>query len=345
MRKRVDKQGLRILIIRFSSIGDIVLTTALIRNLKKTNPSWKIDFLTKKENSIILENNPYINRVIPYEGSFSSTLSMLKQEGYDFVIDSHSKILSILFAIRLRRPWARVRKGSIKKSFMVGLKLRKASVEHIADLHIKTGRKLGVENDGEGLDYFLSEKDYEFTLPEGFEEGYIALVAGAKHFTKQIPKELMIEICKHIDRPIVILGDGNDGLKAEEVIRAIGDDADKNREKKIYNACGKYNLNQSSAIIDKSLLVITSDTGLMHIASALNKDIISIWGNTVPEFGLHPYMPRDTGSKTKIFEIKDLKCRPCSRIGFDECPKKHFRCMLEHSGKEIGEYASLIIRN
>jgi ADP-heptose:LPS heptosyltransferase len=94
----------------------------------------------------------------------------------------------------------------------------------------------------------------------------------------------------------------------------------------IYNTCGHYNINQSASLVKKANVILTPDTGLMHIASAFKKKIVSVWGNTVPEFGMYPYLPNPD---SEIMEIKNLKCRPCSKIGFTECPKKHFKCIKD----------------
>ena len=102
----------------------------------------------------------------------------------------------------------------------------------------------------------------------------------------------------------------------------------------LYNACGIYSINQSAAIISMASLVLTNDTGLMHIAAALGKDLHSFWGNTIPEFGMYPYLPKGGGS-SMIHQVEDLSCRPCSKIGYEKCPKKHFRCMMDIDVSEI----------
>jgi ADP-heptose:LPS heptosyltransferase len=97
-------------------------------------------------------------------------------------------------------------------------------------------------------------------------------------------------------------------------------------KQKVHNTCGDYTIHQSASIVRQSALVITNDTGLMHIAAALKKKVISIWGNTIPEFGMYPYYGAHPSSGL-ILEVTDLPCRPCSKIGYEECPKGHFKCM------------------
>lgn len=332
---KIFRPKLKVLIIRFSSIGDIILTSPLVRCLKKRFPEGEIHYLTKENNVILLENNPNIDKIIPYKkGKFSTVTNKLRKENYDLIIDSHNKLLSILFILRLFRPRVSIKKQSFRKWLFVKFGINLLPNKHVVELHLDTIKHLGVENDGKGLDYFLYEEDYVSpdALPLSFQEGYIALVAGAKHFTKQIPEDILIEICNNIHKPILILGDKNDRKKAENVEKSVGT--------KVFNGCGVFNINQSAALIDKSLGVITSDTGLMHIAAARDKNIISIWGNTIPEFGLYPYFSKNSKAKVYIFEKKDLKCRPCSRIGYNKCPKGHFKCMKNHNPIEISEIAN-----
>jgi heptosyltransferase-2 len=108
----------------------------------------------------------------------------------------------------------------------------------------------------------------------------------------------------------------------------------------ILNACGKFNLNQSASLVKQAKFVISHDTGLMHIASAFKKDIISVWGNTVPVFGMYPYL---SGENSIIVENNNLKCRPCSKIGFKKCPKKHFKCMNDIDESQIIKQVNKLI--
>jgi heptosyltransferase-2 len=182
---------------------------------------------------------------------------------------------------------------------------------HIVDRYLKTTESLGVINDNQGLDYFIPAKDIV-----QINEPYIAFAIGGQHATKKLPTTRIIEICQKLSGKIMLLGGKEDATAAEEIEKAVGVN--------IINACGKYNLNQSASLVQQSAYLITHDTGLMHIASALKKKVISIWGNTVPEFGMYPYL-----TEFKIIENKNLSCRPCSKIGYSKCPKGHFKCMSE----------------
>ena len=122
------------------------------------------------------------------------------------------------------------------------------------------------------------------------------------------------------------MGGKEDNQLAEEIKTEIGDN--------IFVACGQYNINQSASLVKQAKKIITHDTGLMHIAAACKKEIICVWGNTVPDFGMYPYLPIKSNQPTSI-QVADLKCRPCSKIGFAKCPKKHFNCMNKINEEQI----------
>ena len=201
---------------------------------------------------------------------------------------------------------------------------------------METVKPLGIKMDALGLDFFIPEKDEVAitSLPETHQKGYVALAIGAQHHTKKLPFKRMVELCDKINKPIVLLGGKGDMEMGERVTNFFRKTTKSkpheegllklNKKTIIYNVCGKYNLNQSASIIKKANYVFTHDTGLMHIAAAFKKQIFSIWGNTIPSFGMYPYRTKFT-----IFENNRLDCRPCSKIGFNKCPKGHFKCMNE----------------
>lgn len=308
----------KILIIRFSSIGDIVLTTPVIRNLKLQGDDVEVHYLTKKQYAGILENNPYIDKIHVLDKTFDNLIPALQSEKFNYIIDLHKNLRTLRVKRKLKVKSFSFNKVNKEKFLIVNFKINKLPDIHIVDRYMETIKLFVEKNDMQGLDFFIPAKDeVEIkSLPENFQSGYVAFAIGAQHSTKRLPDDKIISICKKINRPIVLLGDNNDDIVAKKVEVAIGNN--------IYNACGKYNLNQSASFVKQARVVITHDTGLMHIAAALKKRIISVWGNTIPEFGMYPYMPDED---SEIIEVKNLKCRPCSKIGFNHCPKKHFKCM------------------
>lgn len=311
-------QKVKFLIIRFSSIGDIVLTSPVVRNLKNQVEGAEIHYLTKSQFQSLVETNPHIDKVHTLKKSLSETVKELKLEHFDYVIDLHRNIRTARFKNKLRIISFSFEKLNWEKWLLVNLKKNKMPDVHIVDRYVDTLKVFDVNNDQKGLDFFIPEKD-EVNVSEISEElknGYVGVVVGAFHFTKKLTKEKIITICNKIDKPILLLGGLDNKEEAEEIKKSV--------KGTIFNTCGDYNINQSASLVKQANVLLTPDTGLMHIASAFKKKIISVWGNTVPEFGMYPYLP---DNESEIVEIKDLKCRPCSKIGFSQCPKKHFKCI------------------
>ncbi|MBK7572705.1 MAG: glycosyltransferase family 9 protein [Bacteroidetes bacterium] len=312
---------MKFLLLRFSSIGDIVLTSPVIRCLKKQVPGAEVHFLTKKSFEAVTKHNPYLDKTFLFEERVHEVLDLLKEENYDAVIDLHHNFRTLKLKRALGVPSHSFNKLNIEKWMAVNFKTKSLPNKHIVDRYLETVSSFGVKNDGEGLDYFITPDDEKIvtTLPSSFQPNYIAWVIGAKHATKQLPLSKMISIAGKLKMPVVILGGKEDMMRSKEIISHFN--------VPVFDGCGNFSLNQSAAIVKHAHHVITHDTGLMHIAAAFRKKIISVWGNTIPEFGMYPYLPAAFSANNKIVEIKNLSCRPCSKIGFDKCPKGHFKCM------------------
>ncbi len=322
----------KILIIRFSSIGDIVLTTPVIRCLKNQLPEAEIHFLTKKQYEPILANNPYIDKLWLYDQNLRKIINGLRYSHLDFIVDLHSNFRSERIKRQLRLVSFPFHKINYEKWLMVNLKKNRLPDKHIVDRYMETLKFFDVFNDGKGLDYFIDEENdrpSEKLLPK-IPDNYIAMAIGAQHFTKKMPSTQLASLCNNLKLPVVLLGGKEDEQSAMEIVQ-------QSRKKNILDLTGKVSLNTSAWLIKNSSLVISHDTGMMHIAAAYKKKIISIWGNTIPEFGMVPYLP-DPASR--ICEVKGLSCRPCTKIGFRECPKKHFKCMKDQETLEIALYAN-----
>ena len=308
------------LIVRFSSIGDIVLTTPVVRCLKQQVPNCKIHFLTKTQYSSILQNNPYIDKIIGYDGDWNMLISNLKTTKYRCIIDLHHNARTLRLKNSLDIKSFTFNKLNINKWLLTALKINTMPNKHIVDRYMDTVKSFNVTNDGKGLDYFIPELDEvkQSDLPSSHLFGYIGLVIGAAHNTKKMPVEKLKELCSKIHYPIILLGGKEDRANGEEIAAF--------ERGHVYNSCGKFSINESADIVKKARLIITHDTGLMHIAAAFKKPIISIWGNTVPSFGMTPYYGNVQITNSQ-FEVANLGCRPCTKIGYDSCPKKHFKCM------------------
>ncbi|MGN6419091.1 MAG: glycosyltransferase family 9 protein [Pseudobacter sp.] len=312
---------MKFLIVRFSSIGDIVLTTPVVRCLKKQAVTAEVHFLTKKSFLPVLAANPYIDKIHTIDNNLDEMIENLEEEDFDYVIDLHHNLRTLRVKRGLGKQSFSFSKLNIQKWLLTSFKINRMPDVHIVDRYLDTLKSFRIRNDGQGLDYFIPEKDHikEEDIPTSHHAGYIGLVIGAALNTKKYPLHKLKELVSIIDHPIILLG-GKEDREEGDAIAAID-------PMKIYNACGKFNINESADLVRRSKLIISNDTGLMHIASAFRKPIISLWGNTVPEFGMYPYYPTTLTNSFDIMEVKGLSCRPCSKIGYDKCPKKHFKCM------------------
>lgn len=325
----MEVNKVKILVIRFSSIGDIVLTTPVLRCLKhQLDGEVELHYLTKRQYKSVVEENPYVAKIHTIEKSTNEIVAELKLEKFDYVVDLHKNLRSRRVVKSLKIFSFSFNKANYSKWLITAFKINKLPKVHIVDRYLEAVKSLGVSNDFQGLDYFISDHDQVdlLTLPDVHQNGYIAFAIGAQHATKRLPLTKIISICKKINAPIVLLGGKEDALTGQEIENALGEN--------IYNSCGKYSLNQSASLVAQSKTLITHDTGLMHIGAALGIKIISIWGNTIPEFGMYPYYPNHP-EKYVMVENKELKCRPCSKIGHDSCPKKHFKCMVDIDEEQI----------
>jgi ADP-heptose:LPS heptosyltransferase len=323
--KKVNK----ILVLRFSSIGDIVLTTPVLRIIKTQMPHVELHYCTKKSYHSLLASNPHIDKIYTLDKELAPLVATLKTEKYDFVVDLHNSLRTRLIKLQLGVKSKAFDKLNTRKWIFTNFKKNVMPNVHIVDRYVDTLKPLGLKNDEEGLEYFIPHKDEieKDWLPETHREYYIVYAIGGQHATKKLPLKKMIQLCDQINKPIVLIGGKEDVETGEQIADFFNQQSDEiieklNKKAVIFNACGKFNINQSAAIIRDAKVVFTHDTGMMHIAAAFKKKIYSIWGNTSPHFGMYPYK-----TEFVIYENNKLKCRPCSKIGFKACPKGHFKCM------------------
>ena len=310
----------KFLIIRFSSIGDIVLTSPVVRCLKQQVPEAEIHFLVKDKFQSVVAHNPYIDKIHVLAHSWELMIEELKTESYDYIIDLHHNVKTLRVKKALKVKSFSFYKLNIQKYLLTAFKINLLPKTHIVDRYLKTVESFGVKNDGQGLDYFIAEEEQTKLkdIPASHQAGYIACVIGAAHNTKKWPVHKWKQFCTEIKHPVILLG-GPEDREAAETIASVDDI-------KVYNACGKFSLNESADLVRKAKLVITHDTGLMHIAAAYKKPIISLWGNTVPAFGMTPYYGAAMVPDV-ILQVHKLWCRPCSKIGYNQCLLGHFKCM------------------
>lgn len=318
---------MKILVIRFSSMGDIIYTTPVVRCLKQQLPDAQIHFLTKPAFKYIYEDNPYLDKLLLLKDTLNETIKEIKHEKYLHIIDLHSNLRTAIIKLKTGIPASTYNKQTIKKWLSLKLRMQLIPPVHLVDRYMQTVAFLGIKNDRKPIDYFIKKQyDINTLLPASHQNNYIAFIIGAAHFTKRMPNEKIIAICKALKLPVVLLGGNDVKENGEFIATALGEN--------VYNACGITSLDESVFIVSKAAYVIGFDTGLTHIAEAFNKPIASIWGSTVPELlGVQPYRI----SRSLISGV-ELSCRPCSKYGLAKCPKGHFKCMYNINEKEIADF-------
>ena len=288
----------KVLIIRFSSIGDIVLTSPVIRCLKKQK-NTEIHYLTKSIFKEILEENIYIDKLYVIEKSISEVFKQLKSENYDYVIDLHNNIRSNILTLKLFRPTRRYSKSLFNRFRLLKLGAKKIQIKHVAERYLDTLRFFDIKNDNKGLDFFV-HNEINVLINE---PNYLTWCIGASNSNKKLPVKTIIDTCNNIDLPIVLLGGKEDYNSGQQIMKI-------SKSNKIYNFCGKASVSESAEIIKKSKALFSNDTGMMHIGAAFNKPIISFWGCTKPSLGFTPY--KITNS---ILIIANPSIKPCSKHG------------------------------
>jgi heptosyltransferase-2 len=289
----------------------------------------EIHYLTRKSFAAVLKGNPFIDHLHLLDKNLPDLINRLKKEHFDQIIDLHHNLRSARFKWTLKRPAHSFNKLNIEKWLYVQFKWNRLPKVHIVDRYLHTLSHLGIRNDNKGLDYFIPQKEEIDPSALPFPD-YVGLVIGAAHATKRLPLHKLQQLVGNLTMPVVLLGGKEDRGTGSELASIAPD--------RIYNACGLYSLNQSASLVRQARLIITHDTGLMHIAAAFQKPILSVWGNTVPEFGMFPYLPQIERKESR-WQVNDLPCRPCSKIGFSQCPKTHFACMEQQDVQQLAATA------
>ncbi len=315
---------MRLLFIRFSAIGDIVLASPALRCAKQQIPGVEIHFLTKKSMKAVSEANPYVDRFHYFDKDLSATIQELKACKFDYIIDLHKNLRTLRIRLALGVPYLSYNKLSVEKFLLTKFQVNRMADRHISMRSVDTLAPLGVSYDGKGLDYFVPS---DVIQPVFFPEGYVALVIGASYATKKLPLDSLKVLCSQIPHPIVLVG-GKEEVADGETLALFN-------PTRIVNTCGTYSLHESALIVSKARLVISHDTGMLYIACAFEKNVIAIWGATSPALQVEPFMPDDL--KAQVFQsiVPDLTCQPCSNFGTKTCPKGHFSCMKQQDLPEI----------
>ncbi|MCX7983434.1 MAG: lipopolysaccharide heptosyltransferase II [Bacteroidetes bacterium] len=328
-----------ILILRLSSLGDILLSTPLIKNLRKKFPNARIDYVVRKEFADVLRYNPHISNLYIFDAAngFQGLLELkrnFKKVGYDLILDIHNNIRSKILRFGMKGIVKRVNKRVVTRWVLINLKLNiYRSIVPVPIRYLNTVREFQVEIDNEGLEIYIP-KDARETVRAVLSDLGSGIVIGicptAKHNTKRWLEERFAEVAFRLHEiygaKILLFGAANERNECaeieEKILRRSG--------RIVYNCAGLFTIVETAAAMDLCNLIISNDSGLMHVASALKKKVVAIFGPTVREFGFFPY-----NTTSIVLEHVSLKCRPCSHVGLDKCPKKHFRCMREITVEQV----------
>lgn len=305
---------MKVLVIRFSSIGDILLCTPVIRCMRNQRQA-NITFLTGEKFKNLLSGSPYIDRIVTDAEGIMATRRWIQAQNFDLIIDLHKNRTSILLTLGLSTTVTRYDKLNVKKWWYVLTKQKVLPDKHLVDRYFDALKKVNVSNDGLGLDFPLNPDAAVNDLPPS----YNVIVLGAAHKTKRIPEAIVSQWVQRSSLPVVLIG-GADVTREGKSLCEI-------YSKKVINFTGQLTIDESAYVLSRAEKILTGDTGMMHLSAALKKSVIVLWGNTTPAFGMYPYY----GNQHVIWqskEVPDLSCRPCSKLGFQECPKGHFKCMM-----------------
>lgn len=355
----------KILVIRFSSLGDVILTTPLLKTLRKKFPESEIHYCVFASYADVLKYNPNVDRLIevndkPTFAKLREIKKKLRQERYDLILDAHNNLRTVYLRLFMPGEVRKFRKYSFRKFLLVKFKWNlMKGVPSIAErqlsilntpVSLNEARNLinsptggffaGAQNDtNSGVSNCIpetftnedSQRNAERKLKEAGISGtkeLICIVAGAGHFTKTYPAEYLASLLTSLRRReeynFVLVGKGKDKKNIEIIKKLTTDD--------VCDLCDKLSLPELAEVMRRCSLVITGDTGPMHIAEAVGVPIVMIAGSSVREFGFFPLTENSV-----VIENEGLPCRPCSHIGRESCPLGHFKCMMELKPERVYE--------
>lgn len=334
--KRRNNPG-RILCVRFSAMGDIILTSHMIRLLKQRFPDAAIDFLVKKKYASLIQYNPNIHQkfVFDTEKGFSDILRLIRQirkQHYDAVIDLQRNFRSVVVSFFSGAQWKfKYRPKRWERFWLVHFHRDiYREVKPVPLRYLETLSPWDIKDDEKGIELFVKasarnsvEKILEKACMKKNEE-IVLLAPGAGRNTKRWPAERYGEVGDYFNnrgKRVILVGGKMDRSCADEVSESMKTSS--------LNFAGQFSLMETAALIKKAIILVTNDTGLMHMGIALNRKVISIFGPTTHHLGFMPFRGRS------IVVEKSMPCRPCSYHGTEKCPQGHFRCMLDIHSEEV----------
>lgn len=316
-----------ILLVRFSAIGDILLLTPLVRALRRRHPDARITVVTRAAFAPLLAHNPHLTSVIGWDPltPLAELGRGLKPLAFTDQLDLHGSLRSRALRWHVGGRWTRYPAHRVPRAILIHTKRDVYRDRRpVAERYFDAASELDVTPDGGSLEVFLSRPELEsaqaFLSSRGLgvSRQLIAIAPGAAHFTKRWPPHHWIALVRRLveaGNDVVALG-GPDDLGVAETAAAAGGD-------RAGSAAGAFDLPGSAALLKHARALVSGDTGLMHLATAVETPVVALFGPTVEQFGFVPYH-----AKATVLQ-RELSCRPCSSHGGPACPLKHHRCMQD----------------
>ncbi|MFZ1320081.1 MAG: glycosyltransferase family 9 protein [Ignavibacteria bacterium] len=304
----------KILVVRLSSLGDIILSFPLLNILRKKYPEAEIHFLTRKKFSEVIKLNPNVDKIIETDNDLSITKNKLSDEKYDLILDIHKNFKSIYLTRGSGAEVRRIIKNNLMKMLLVKFKIN--LFKEIIPVYKKYLLTFSDSLNNDELKFTTSILN--FSELQKFDIPYAVISPSSKHYTKTYPDEKFIEFIRSRENETFILTGSSDDIDME-ICNKINSECSNTK-----NLCGELSISELASMINGSEYVICNDSAVLHLSEALNKKTYAIFGSTVKEFGFFPQL-----KTSEVIEVNGLECRPCSHIGLPECPKKHFKCMKE----------------
>jgi len=337
----------KFVIIRFSSIGDVILTTPLVRCLRAKFPDAQIDFLVKKEFAVVLSQNPHLSNIITFDkkagkGELSRIRKFVKQNNYTHILDIQRNIRSVFITAGSGAIVSGFSKKLLERDLLIrfGKNIYK-EIKPVYLRYFESAEALSVKYDGKGTEVFpaLSETEKvtgildQHAIASG--TPVLVIAPGAQWENKRWPVQAYATasdtFCNRTGAYPVLIGGPGD----VEICNQVRD----LMKTPSLNLAGKLSLMGSASLLGISKMVFTNDTGMLHMAQAMKTPVVAVYGPTTRELGFFP-LP----GNSKVAEI-DISCRPCTQKGLHSCPKKHFRCMIDLKPEIVSNLAAELFVN
>jgi heptosyltransferase-2 len=319
---------LRILCVRFSSIGDVLLTTPLVRALHRRHPEAELYFVTKRAMAGLVIENPHLTQVVALRQNERVTdlARHLRALGPTHALDLHGSLRSAALRLLVPCSWSGYSKRKFARTALISTKINLyGKPVPVPARYFEAARAAGldVEPDGGPPEFFLApparERIAQWLTQHGLDtQPLAALAPGAAHATKRWPVahwRALAERLRQLGYGLVILG----GEADREVANAIGSGG--GGLGGLVNAAGEFSLQETGACLARATVLVSGDTGVMHMATGVGTRVVALFGPTVEAFGFFPY------TKHAMVLERDLTCRPCSAMGTERCPLGHHRCL------------------